>query len=134
MKEKNLLKIFMVDDDAFSLAIYKQQLNGCGYSNLQIFLHASECFEQVVQETPDVIFLDHEMEPFNGLDMLLSVKKFYPSIRIIILSGQEEIKNAVDAMLFGASNYVIKGDKAIYQMEKILDGIRMEMSRRKVSR
>jgi DNA-binding NtrC family response regulator len=44
----------------------------------------------------------------DGISILKSVKEKYPLIEVIILTGHATIQSAIDAMKFGAFDYLIK--------------------------
>ena len=72
--EKNLnLKIFLVDDDPFSLEMNRQQLANLGYAQVITFSDGQTCLNNLVSE-PDVVIVDHNMAPMNGLDLLKKIK------------------------------------------------------------
>jgi FixJ family two-component response regulator len=47
------------------------------------------------------------MDNLNGIDVLKKIKRFDPNIPIVFLSGQKEISIAVNALKYGALDYII---------------------------
>jgi CheY-like chemotaxis protein len=68
-------KIFLVDDDAFSLALYEQTLRSIGCSNISTFDNGTNCLNALI-EKPQVIFLDHNMDHITGFEVLKKIKYF----------------------------------------------------------
>ena len=60
------------------------------------------------------------MDVLNGFEVLKKIKRFKPNAYVIMLSSQENIKTAVNALKFGAFDYLIKGDN---EEEKIADAL-----------
>jgi DNA-binding NtrC family response regulator len=107
MKSNIPLLIFMVDDDPFCLALYRQYLKNIGEENVVVFSDSSECLDNL-SRNPDLIFLDHSMGPINGIDTLKKIKRIDPNATVVFISGQENIPVAVNALKYGALDYLTK--------------------------
>lgn len=72
---------------------------------------ASNCDEAVVvarEDSPEMAVVDLRMPSCSGIDLVRDLKEIDPATKIIILTGYGSIATAVDAMRFGASNYLAK--------------------------
>jgi DNA-binding NarL/FixJ family response regulator len=56
----------------------------------------------------DLILLDLSMQGVSGFDGLMSMRKCFPSIPILIVSGLDEARIVQDAMRYGAAGFVPK--------------------------
>lgn len=115
-------KIFLVDDDPFFLNITEQYLNNIGVTNIQSFTNGSDCLN-TLDEKPDIIFLDYNMDTLSGIDVLKKIKRFNPNIYVVIISAQEEIKPAVDMLKYGAFDYIQKNSIDQDRLKAILSKI-----------
>lgn len=115
-------KIFLVDDDAFSLALYEQSLRNLGYQSIRTFGNGTDCLNALI-EKPQVIFLDHNMDNLSGFEVLKKIKRFDPNIYVVMVSGQENMQQALDSLRFGAFDYLIKGDNEVEKMHSVLTRI-----------
>lgn len=115
----NNMKIFVVDDDDFSLNMYGQYLQTIGYNNVVMISEGETCLAKL-QEEPDIIFLDHQMQDMSGMETLQKIKKYNPYIRVVIVSAQENIRVAVSFIKQGAYDYIVKGDDEMLRMKAIL--------------
>jgi polysaccharide export outer membrane protein len=122
METANSLKIFLVDDDQFSLGIYEQYIRNLGYTDLQTFDNGTSCLNKLTGQ-PDVIFLDHGMDILNGIEVLKKVKRFNPNIFVVFVSGQEDIQTAVNSLKYGAFDYIVKGQNDKERFQKVLNKI-----------
>jgi DNA-binding NtrC family response regulator len=115
-------KIFLVDDDAFSLALYEQTLRSLGCTQISTYNNGTDCLNALI-EKPQVIFLDHNMDNLTGFEVLKKIKRFDPNIYVVMVSGQENMQQALDALRFGAFDYLIKGENETEKMQSVLTRI-----------
>ncbi len=101
------LKLFLVDDDVFCLNLYQQFLKKLGYENITCYSGGRDCLDNLSVK-PAIIFLDYNMEDMNGIDVLQSIKAFDEEINVVFISGQESVEIAVDALKYGAFDYIVK--------------------------
>jgi CheY-like chemotaxis protein len=113
------LKVFIVDDDDFSSNMYWQFLKHNGFPNVDIINDGEKCLAKL-SEHPDIIFLDHQMTEMSGMETLQKIKKYDPHIKVVIVSGQENIRMAVSFIKQGAFDYIVKGDDEMLRMKTIL--------------
>ena len=118
----NTKKIFVVDDDVFTSAIFKQHLQNLGYDDITCFSSGTLCLNHL-QERPDIILLDHEMGDLTGFDVLIKIKRFDPNIYVVMVSGQEDMMTAIDSLKYGAFDYIIKGDDTTDKITKVMERI-----------
>ena len=116
------MKIFVVDDDEFSLNRYGHYLQQIGYPNVSLINEGEKCVARL-QEEPDIIFLDHHMQDLSGMETLQKIKKYNPYIKVVIVSAQENIRVAVSFIKQGAFDYIVKGDDEMLRMKAILKKI-----------
>ncbi len=122
MESNTSVKIFLVDDDLFSLSMYEQHLRNLGYTNINCFSSGNDCVNALVLQ-PDIIFLDHDMEGMNGVETLRKIKRFSTNIFVVFVSGQEKIAAAVNSLKYGAFDYIMKGHDEKGLMEGVLQKI-----------
>ena len=56
----------------------------------------------------DVVLLDVKMPGMDGLETLQRIKAMHPLVETIMLTGHATVATAVEAMRFGARDYLIK--------------------------
>jgi DNA-binding NtrC family response regulator len=115
-------KIFLVDDDVFYLSLIEQKLVNFGYENVSTFTNGVDCLN-ALGEKPEVIFLDHQMDTFTGYEVLKKIKRYDPNIFVVMVSGQEDIKTAVDTLKHGAFDYILKSDHDEQKIGEVLEKI-----------
>jgi DNA-binding NtrC family response regulator len=56
----------------------------------------------------DVVILDVKMPGMDGIETLQEIKKDYPLIEVIMLTGHATVESAVEGMKLGAFDYLMK--------------------------
>jgi len=116
------MKIFLVDDDPFFLGILEEYLQHLGYTQLTTFTESADCLHQLTKQ-PDLIFLDFNMDNLNGIEVLKKIKRFNTNQLVIFVSGQEKINIAVDALKYGAFDYILKDDISEQKLHHLMQRI-----------
>ena len=122
MKNSNQFKFFIVDDDIFCANLHELYLLNLNYTDITYYSNGTDCLNNLDQK-PDIIFLDHNMEDITGFEVLKKIKRQNPNIYVVMISGQETIKTAVDALKYGAFDYIIKDNMVSEKMNLIITKI-----------
>jgi two-component system, OmpR family, response regulator len=124
MKEKEKIKLFLVDDDAVFLKALEIEFLHHGDFDIETFATGELCLKSLSKK-PDVIILDYHLDGIvknakNGIQTLDEIKKFDSEIPVIMLSSQDKIDVAVKCMHHEASDYVVKSETAFVRLKKII--------------
>ena len=122
MQRYENMKFFIVDDDPFCRSLYSQHLINLGYRDNIVFDKGYDCIKRL-DLRPDVIFLDYDMQPYNGLEILQRVKQYNPHIHLLIISSHKDTEIINDAMKYGAYDYIMKGEKDLEMISKVIKRI-----------
>ncbi|MFC1234204.1 quorum-sensing sigma-54 dependent transcriptional regulator LuxO [Vibrio sp. F74] len=99
--------LLMVEDTASVAALYRSFLTPLGI-DVEIVGTGKEALESLTIRIPDLILLDLRLPDMTGMDVLHSVKALYPEVPIIFMTAHGSIDTAVDAMRYGAQDFLIK--------------------------
>lgn len=116
------LKFFIVDDDPFCRMLYQQHLANLGFNNNHLFENGLDCINQLYQQ-PDVIFIDYDMRPYNGLDVLKIIRRINPNIYLLVISSRPEAHVTDSAINSGAFGYIVKGEKDLEKINTAINNI-----------
>ena len=75
--------------------------------------------------SPDIILIDLTMPQLNGLDAIERIKGQRPRMRLIVLTQQEDVDTAAEAIRRGASGFVLKSSaptELFEAIEEVLKG------------
>ena len=90
--------IVVVDDDKIVTSAFKTLLKVEGFGNAHFFNNPEEALEFLKSNTPDLVISDFLMPEMNGLEFLSEVKKMYPEVSKILLTGYADKENAIRAI------------------------------------
>ncbi|WP_415238097.1 response regulator [Seleniivibrio woodruffii] len=119
-------KILIVDDDDELRSNIDEILVTAGFQTRQAS-GASEAMKMIQADCPDLIIVDYMMPEINGMELISSVKKSHPSVKIIMITAFAAIESAVEAMKKGADDYIskpFKKDALILSVRKNLEEVR----------
>jgi DNA-binding NtrC family response regulator len=57
---------------------------------------------------PDVVLLDLKIPGMDGIETLRTIKKFDPTIEVIMLTGHGDVQSVENGMKSGAFEYIMK--------------------------
>jgi DNA-binding NtrC family response regulator len=63
-----------------------------------------------LHENPDLVTLDYSLPDCDGAEVLKKIREHNPDIRVIIISGQEDVATAINLLKNGAFDYIVKDD------------------------
>jgi len=102
-----LARILAVDDEPVVLDSFRKILVAAGYA-IDTVESGREALGLVQKNKYDFVFTDLKMPEMDGLEVVKGVKHFSPETDVIVITGYATIDSAVDAMKFGALDYVQK--------------------------
>jgi CheY-like chemotaxis protein len=102
-----IARILAVDDEAVILDSFRKILVVAGYS-IETVESGREALGLVQKHKYDFVFTDLKMPEMDGLDVVKGVKHFSPETDVIVITGFATIETAVNAMKYGAMDYVQK--------------------------
>lgn len=113
--------VLLVDDELAWLRSLSLTLEGPGgMTHLLQCQDSREVMPILEQNDVGLILLDLTMPHISGEQLLEQIVTEYPQIRVIILSGMNQLETAVNCMRSGAFDYFVK----TVDEERLVDGVR----------
>jgi CheY-like chemotaxis protein/glycine cleavage system H lipoate-binding protein len=100
-------RILAVDDEPVVLDSFRKILVVAGYS-VDTVEDGREALCLIQAHDYDFVFTDLKMPEYDGLEVTKAVKHLRPDIDVMMITGYATIESAVDAMKYGAMDYVQK--------------------------
>ncbi len=110
----------IVDDEQEVCNFFSYLLKQKGYTAITANSGA-EASQMLRQHSFDTALVDLKLPDANGIDILRQIKKEQPGCEVIIITGYSTIKTAVEAIQYGAFDYVEKPFADIEEMENLLE-------------
>jgi len=120
-------KIFIVDDDEMLTEALKDYITRKVHHDVSTYSTGEDCLMHL-DKKPDIIILDYYLntvhkDAANGMQILQNVKKELPDTHIIMLSSQEHYGIAMQTIIKGAEQYVIKDEDAFQKVAELIEEI-----------
>ncbi|MXV78749.1 sigma-54-dependent Fis family transcriptional regulator [Candidatus Poribacteria bacterium] len=115
------MKVLVVDDEKLKRMTLRDDLRESGYDVIAVESPLIG-LQLLQQEAYDVLVTDLRMPQMHGIDFLKRVKKEHPHITVIVMTAYASVETAVEALRFGAYNYIKKpfsSDALIAMLEKL---------------
>ena len=100
------LRVLVVDDEPPIRKLLRMGLSANGYQVLEA--PNGKTAIEMLREKPDVIILDLGLPDFQGHDLLRAIRANSESVPIVVLSSRGDEAGKVQAVDFGADDYVTK--------------------------
>lgn len=102
-----MYRVLVVDDDKVLQDNVRQALE-FHHFNVDVANNGKEAVGAVYREKYDLVVMDVNMPEMTGIEALAEIKKYDPSIIVIILTAYSNVTDAVKAVKEGAYNYLEK--------------------------
>lgn len=100
-------RILIVDDEDPLRTILSSELSGAGYE-VATAADGEEGIGEVKNQKFDLVLLDIKMPKLDGFEVLKFIKKEHPDVKVIMLTGFADLKNAIESKKYGAEDFVSK--------------------------
>ena len=110
-------KIFIVEEDALFAGQLKSYLIDKAGHEVHSFNNCADCLATMTDK-PDIVVLDNHLnstqkDKDTDMHLLDIIRKDYPDVHIIVLAKDEGYGTAMQTILHGAEQYLIKDDKTV---------------------
>ncbi len=119
-------KVLLVDDETDFVQALAERLKMRDLPADAVY-DGEQALSFVEGQEPDVMILDLKMPGMDGLEVLRQVKKSYPKIQVIILTGHGTDKDAEEARRLGAFDYLEKPVSLDVLVKKMRQAFKQKM-------
>ena len=135
MDEK--IKVFLVEDEYVMREGIKNNIDwaGNGYEFVGEAGDGELALPMIQKLRPDIVITDIKMPFMDGLELSRLIKKEFPWMEIIILSGYAEFDYAKEAISIGVAHYLTKpinSDELLSQVNSLAERIEEKKQERKL--
>lgn len=101
------MRLLIIEDDVAYATVLARRLSQHGFS-CELVNHSCDALSKAQQFDPSHVLLDMKLNNDNGLHLIKPLRAAYPSCHMVLLTGFASIATAVEAMRFGANDYLAK--------------------------
>jgi len=100
--------ILLVDDEEPFVAAMVKRLAHRGYTVSHAF--SGKAALALLREEPaiEVVILDVKMPGMDGIETLQEIKRQFPLVEVVMLTGHATVESAIEGMKLGAFDYLMK--------------------------
>jgi len=99
--------VLIVDDESSVRESLEKVLSKSGYATTTAS-SGNEALKVLSKQRVDIVLSDLKMSDGDGFELLRNIKKEYPQIEVILLTGYGTVEKAVEAMKEGAYDFITK--------------------------
>ncbi len=100
-------RILVVEDDQDLRNFLKELLVDQGYT-VQTAENGIDALQLAKKNEPDLVMLDLGLPQMSGESVCLEIRKRYPQLPIIILTGRDTTSDVINGLNIGADDYITK--------------------------
>jgi DNA-binding NtrC family response regulator len=137
------MKLMLVDDEERLLSSIAKLLSKKGI-DVVTATSGAEAIENLKHQTIHVVILDVKMPGMDGNETLVEIKRLFPMVEVIMLTGHATVESAVDGLKFGATDYLMKpigideliqkAEEAFEKRVRLEEKIRMTHARKSLNK
>ncbi len=104
------LNVIIADDSFVERALLKRFLQASQF-NVLAELTSGEAvldFLKYSSPVPDILFLDYKMEPSNAIEVIKAIKPEFPSIMIVVVTGNTNKEVITELVKLKINSYILK--------------------------
>ncbi len=107
----NSIKVLLVEDNPGDARLVRELLIDAG-ANEFLLEHTStlhDALDHLINASFDVMLLDLSLPDAHGMDTIKQIMNVASTMPIVVLSGNNDTDMALEAVQFGAQDYLVKG-------------------------
>ena len=101
------MQLLIIDDEERFVKTTQALLERKGV-HTHVATNGTDAMQVLEKERVDVVVLDIKMPGLDGIETLRVIKKRYPLVEVIMLTGHASAETAVEGMSLGAFDYLMK--------------------------
>lgn len=104
----NIATVLLVDDEVPFVEAMTKRLTKRNLTVLAAYNGQESLASLGKNSSVDVVILDVKMPGMDGIETLREIKKAFPLVEVIMLTGHATVETAIEGMKIGAFDYLMK--------------------------
>lgn len=101
------MRILVVEDEEIIRNIFRESIAGWGFT-VESASNGKEALQLCKRKEFHIVITDLNMPLMDGMTLLKRIKKRWPFIEVIVITGYATIESAIEAMKIGATDFILK--------------------------
>ena len=119
----SIANVLLVDDEIEFVETFSERLELRDLAISKAF-NGEEALQVLEENTNvEVVILDVKMPGMDGIETLTEIKKKFPLMEVIMLSGHADVESAIDGMKQGAFDYLMKPCDIDQMIAKVTEAV-----------
>src|SRR5450755_2433467 len=111
--------IFIVEDNLLYQQLIARELESFG-SQIFFYTTGEHCIANICRR-PSIVVLDYNLDgEINGLESLEEIRKFDPSIFVVLFSSQKEVHSSENQQRYGSFDFLEKKDHSFSMLKQLI--------------
>jgi len=120
MEIKQQPRIFIVEDNLLYQQLIAKELESFS-GEIHFYTKGESCLEEL-EKNPSIIVLDYELEgEINGLDTMKEIRKYDPSIYVILFSNKKDLNSYENVAHYGSFDFLEKREKSFRLLKQMIN-------------
>jgi DNA-binding NtrC family response regulator len=116
-----IAKVLLVDDEVPFVDTMIKRLTKRNLEVLPAYAGEESLKKLAENKRVEVVILDVKMPGMDGIETLKEIKKAFPLVEVIMLTGHATVESAIEGMKLGAFDYLMKPSDIDLLVEKVTE-------------
>ncbi len=137
VSQMKIIRVLFVEDSSADVELLIRHIKKGGFTlQYDITYSLDELTSLINRNQYDICICDFKLPGFSGIDAVKRIEEFQQDIPVILASGTIPDEQAIDAVLAGAKDYVLKDNlrRLIPAMQRELEALEQRREKRKSDR
>jgi DNA-binding NtrC family response regulator len=116
-----IAKVLLVDDEVPFVDTMIKRLTKRNLEVLPAYAGEESLKKLAENKRVEVVILDVKMPGMDGIETLKEIKRQFPLVEVIMLTGHATVESAIEGMKLGAFDYLMKPSDIDLLVEKVTE-------------
>jgi len=116
-----IAKVLLVDDEVPFVDTMIKRLTKRNLDVLPAYAGEESLKKLAENKRVEVVILDVKMPGMDGIETLKEIKKAFPLVEVIMLTGHATVESAIEGMKLGAFDYLMKPSDIDLLVKKVTE-------------
>ncbi|MGH9391499.1 MAG: sigma-54-dependent transcriptional regulator, partial [Vicinamibacteria bacterium] len=117
-------QVLIIEDNRRHAELMADEVRGLPFPSRPIRCESGRtALQHIGSNRVDLALLDYGLPDCNGIDLLRKLKLAQADLPVVMVTSEESVKTAVEAMKLGASDYIVKDERYLMTLPVVVGEI-----------